>query len=242
MRAACAGKALFDGHYLPAYFCRSFYKHMLNKKCSTHDAESLDPSLYTNLQKILEFPLDDLGLTDLTFSVETDEFGRHKVNDLLPGGRHLAVTDANKALYVQLICQRKIAGGIQRQLEAFLSGFHELIPPTLISIFDDKVHTCSGAATASSELSFSFGVWRQRRIVRASVDLFRSWSCFSRDCRPSACKTCAKTRSTSTTVKTSSRSLGSGRSVSLTLFGSFSVSVSLALCLSGKAARLPPRR
>lgn len=112
---------------------------MLNKKCSMRDAESLDPSLYSNLQKILEYPLEDLALTDLTFSVETDEFGKHKVNDLLPGGRHVPVTDANKALYVQLMCQRKIAGGIQKQLEAFLSGFHELIPPSLISIFDDKV-------------------------------------------------------------------------------------------------------
>ncbi|OEH77105.1 uba ts-n domain-containing protein [Cyclospora cayetanensis] len=83
------GKALFDGHYLPAYFCRSFYKHMLNKKCSMRDAESLDPSLYSNLQKILEYPLEDLALSDLTFSVETDEFGKHKVNDLLPGGRHI---------------------------------------------------------------------------------------------------------------------------------------------------------
>lgn len=36
------------------------------------------------------------------------------------------------------MCQRKIVGGIQQQLEAFLSGFHELIPPALISVFDDK--------------------------------------------------------------------------------------------------------
>lgn len=112
---------------------------MLNKKCCMRDAESLDPSLYANLQKILDHPLEDLGLTDLAFSVETDEFGRHKVNDLLPGGRHIPVTDSNKLLYVQLMCQRKIAGGIQRQLEAFLTGFHELVPPSLISIFDDKV-------------------------------------------------------------------------------------------------------
>lgn len=50
----------------------------------------------------------------------------------------LQVTDANKHLYIQLMCQRKIVGGIQQQLEAFLSGFHELIPPALISVFDDK--------------------------------------------------------------------------------------------------------
>ena len=133
------GKALFDGHYLPAYFCRSFYKHMLNKKCSMRDAESLDPSLYSNLQKILDYSLEELGLTDLTFSIETDEFGKHKVNDLIPGGRYINVTNCNKLLYVQLMCQRKIAGGIHKQLEAFLNGFHELVPPSLISIFDDKV-------------------------------------------------------------------------------------------------------
>ncbi|KFG37142.1 putative ubiquitin-protein ligase [Toxoplasma gondii GAB2-2007-GAL-DOM2] len=131
------GKALFDGQHLNAYFCRSFYKHMLGRRCVTADAESIDPTLYNNLLKMLQYSLEDLGL-ELTFSTEVDEFGMHRIEDLIPNGRTIPVTDANKHLYVQLICQRKIVGGIQQQLEAFLSGFHELIPPALISIFDDK--------------------------------------------------------------------------------------------------------
>lgn len=65
-----AGKALFDGQHLNAYFCRSFYKHMLGRRCVTADAESIDPTLYNNLQKMLHYSLEDLGL-ELTFRYQS---------------------------------------------------------------------------------------------------------------------------------------------------------------------------
>ncbi|KAF8819368.1 HECT-domain (ubiquitin-transferase) domain-containing protein [Cardiosporidium cionae] len=131
------GKALYDGQHLEAYFCRSFYKHMLGRKTLPSDAESVDPELYSNLQKVMEYSLEDLGL-ELYFSTEMDEFGSTKTVDLIPNGRNTPVTDQNKQKYVQLICEHKVSNAIREQLDSFLSGFHELIPPSLISIFDDK--------------------------------------------------------------------------------------------------------
>ena len=46
---------------------------------------------------------------------------------------------ANKHEYIQKMCEFKITLGIKPQLEAFLSGFHELIPLKHLSPFDDKV-------------------------------------------------------------------------------------------------------
>ena len=60
------------------------------------------------------------------------------VEDLIENGRTIPVTEANKAKYVHLLCNHKMARGIKTQIECFLSGFFELIPKTLIAIFDSK--------------------------------------------------------------------------------------------------------
>jgi E3 ubiquitin-protein ligase HUWE1 len=38
-----------------------------------------------------------MGVVDLTFSVEIDQFGRNTLYDLVPNGRNIVVTDENKA-------------------------------------------------------------------------------------------------------------------------------------------------
>lgn len=60
------------------------------------------------------------------------------VEDLIPNGRTIPVTEANKTKYVHLICNHKMSRGIKAQIESFLSGFFELIPKSLIAIFDSK--------------------------------------------------------------------------------------------------------
>ena len=131
------GKAVADGHLFDAHFTRSFYKHMLGLQVAVEDMEAADPEFYKNLKQILSHSLDDLGL-DLTFSAESREFGREETRDLVPDGRHLAVTDENKAEYVALMCRHRMTSGIHAQIEAFLGGFHDLVPPELISIFNEK--------------------------------------------------------------------------------------------------------
>ena len=46
--------------------------------------------------------------------------------------------EENKSEYVQLISYAKMATSVEKQLENFLEGFHEFIPPRLIRIFDEK--------------------------------------------------------------------------------------------------------
>lgn len=130
------GKAVCDGHLLDAHFTRSFYKHMLGVPVTYHDVEGMDPEYYKNLQQILEYPLDDLGL-DLTFSAEASVFGQVEIVDLIPDGRNIPVTDENKMDYVRLITHHRMTSSIQPQIDAFLEGFHDLVPPELISIFNE---------------------------------------------------------------------------------------------------------
>jgi len=131
------GKAVIDGFLLDAHFTRSLYKHMLGVKPSHHDMQAIDPDYYKNLQMILEHNLAHLSL-DLTFSTEDYTFGRKTTRDLIPNGRNIPVTEETKAKYVDLVCQHRITTAIEKQIKAFLEGFHELVERDLISIFTAK--------------------------------------------------------------------------------------------------------
>jgi len=129
------GKAVLDGFLLDAHFTRSLYKHMLGIKPTYQDMQAIDPDYYKNLKMILEYNLDDIGLDHLTFSTEDHSFGRIQTIDLIPNGRNIFVAEATKEKYVNKVCQYRMTTSIQKQIKAYLDGFHELVKPELISIF-----------------------------------------------------------------------------------------------------------
>jgi hypothetical protein len=71
------GKALHDGQLMDAYFTRSFYKHMLGLAITYEDIEAVDPEYFKNLKWMLEHDITDV--LDLSFTAETDFFGRKQV-------------------------------------------------------------------------------------------------------------------------------------------------------------------
>lgn len=129
-------KAIYDNKLLDCYFTRSFYKHILGKAVKYTDMESEDYAFYQGLVFLLEHNVNELG-TELTFSLEIQEFGVTEIRDLVPDGRNIIVTEENKHEYVKLVCQEKMTGSIKKQLHSFLEGFYEIIPKHLISIFNE---------------------------------------------------------------------------------------------------------
>lgn len=132
------GKAITDGQLLDAHFTRSFYKHMLGLPVTYHDIEAVDPTFYKSLNDILNMEIDDLYL-ELYFVAEQENLlgGTTTEVELVPGGKDIVVTDANKWEYVQLISAHKMTSSILAQTNAFLAGFHDLVPPSLISLFSE---------------------------------------------------------------------------------------------------------
>lgn len=53
------------------------------------DIEAVDPDFYKNLRWMLENDITDV--LDLTFSEETDYFGKKNLVELKPGGAHIKV-------------------------------------------------------------------------------------------------------------------------------------------------------
>jgi E3 ubiquitin-protein ligase HUWE1 len=73
-----------------------------------------------------------------TFSITNDYFGRPEEVELIPGGKDIDVTNENKEYYVERKAYFHLYKNIQKQMDAFLEGFYELIPRDLISVFTYK--------------------------------------------------------------------------------------------------------
>ncbi|KAL8707322.1 MAG: hypothetical protein Q9220_007634 [cf. Caloplaca sp. 1 TL-2023] len=130
------GKALYEGRALDCHFSRAVYKRILGKSVSIKDMETLDLDYYKSLLWMLENDITEI-ITE-TFSTETDDFGVTEIVDLIENGRNIPVTEDNKHEYVQRVVEYRLTGSVQEQLEKFLGGFHDVVSPELIAIFNEQ--------------------------------------------------------------------------------------------------------
>ncbi|KAG6813610.1 hypothetical protein H0H92_009227 [Tricholoma furcatifolium] len=132
----CLGLGIFHRRFLDAYFIVSFYKMILKKKVTLLDLESVDAELYRGMNWMLE--KDITGVIDETFTTVEERFGEMVTIELKPGGNDIPVTEENKKEYVEAIVEHRISKRVKEQFEAFMSGFSELIPLDLITVFDER--------------------------------------------------------------------------------------------------------
>ena len=130
------GKALYEGRVLDCHFSRAVYRKMLGKPVTLKDIESIDLKYYNSLVWMLENEIENAIFE--TFSIEREEFGVVNTIDLIENGRNILVNDTNKQEYVQLVAEWKMIGSVKEQLDNFLSGFHDIVPESLISIFNEQ--------------------------------------------------------------------------------------------------------
>ena len=147
------GKALYENRVLDCHFSRAVYKRILGQPVSMKDMETVDLEYSKNMEWMLNNDITDI-ITE-TFSITQDNFGVAEIVDLVENGRNIAVTEENKNEYVRLVIEYRLTGSVQKQLESFLKGkpgdynllrpvrtnvalgFHDIVPPELISIFDE---------------------------------------------------------------------------------------------------------
>lgn len=130
------GLAIFHRRFLDAFFIGALYKMMLNKAVALSDMEGVDADFHRSLQWMLNNPIE--GVLEQTFSTEDERFGQTTIEDLKPGGRDIDVTDVNKKEYVDMMVKWRIQKRIDEQFQAFITGFHELIPAELVNVFDER--------------------------------------------------------------------------------------------------------
>ncbi|PPQ89104.1 hypothetical protein CVT25_006476 [Psilocybe cyanescens] len=132
----CLGLGIFHRRFLDAYFIVSFYKMILKKKVTLSDLESVDVELHRGMTWMLENDITDI--IDETFTTTEERFGEMVTVELKPGGEEIPVTEENKKEYVESVVEYRISKRVKEQFEAFMSGFSELIPQDLITVFDER--------------------------------------------------------------------------------------------------------
>ncbi|WYZ41671.1 hypothetical protein EsH8_V_000566 [Colletotrichum jinshuiense] len=131
------GLAIFHRRFLDAFFIGALYKMILGKSVVLADMEGVDADFHRSLQWMLDNDISG-GILEQTFSTEDERFGVMTVEDLIPDGRNIDVTNDNKKEYVDLMVKWRIEKRIAEQFQAFKDGFHELIPQDLINVFDER--------------------------------------------------------------------------------------------------------
>ncbi|KAL2162419.1 hypothetical protein VTH06DRAFT_7332 [Thermothelomyces fergusii] len=131
------GLAIFHRRFLDAFFIGALYKMILGKNVVLADMEGVDADFHRSLQWMLDNDISG-GILEQTFSTEDERFGVVTVEDLIPNGRNIEVTNENKKEYVDLMVKWRIQKRVSEQFEAFMEGFHDLIPQELIGVFDER--------------------------------------------------------------------------------------------------------
>lgn len=92
-----------------------------------YDLQFFDALLYQSLNLLLS--TEDVDTLGLTFEVETH-------HELVENGASVPVTCENKRDFVERYWQWKLCGQVATRLAAVTKGMYEVIPQTLLSVFD----------------------------------------------------------------------------------------------------------
>ncbi|KAL3077143.1 hypothetical protein niasHS_013132 [Heterodera schachtii] len=129
--------ALFHGKFIYSGFTLPFYKKMLNRKITLKDLESVDTEFYNSIVWIRDNDIDECDM-ELYFVVDYDLLGEVKTHELKENGTEIAVTEANKNEYIELLVEWRFNRGIEQQTVAFFNGFTSVFPLQWLQYFDER--------------------------------------------------------------------------------------------------------
>lgn len=119
---------------MKGHMVQTFYKHLLGWPVTFLDLEHLDPAYYKSIKALME--MDDVEYACLDFTVVEDVMGIHKTVELIPNGESVDVTNKNIVQYLEAVLDYRLVGRVRNQLREMLLGFTDVIPPSLLTIFD----------------------------------------------------------------------------------------------------------
>ncbi|GAB9468591.1 Hect e3 ubiquitin ligase [Globisporangium polare] len=125
------GKAILEGLVFETNMALPLIKHFLGVPITFSDLEFLDEELYRSAVWIRDN--DNVDSICVTFSVQNTD---GEVVDLKPNGSEIDVTDENKMEYLALMLRYRMLGSVSDQLAAMLTGLYEIIPKSMLSVFD----------------------------------------------------------------------------------------------------------
>lgn len=128
------GKALFDGHLVSGHMVRHMYKHMLGWPVMFDDLKLPDEEYYHSLKSLLEVDTVEDLCVDFTFTESA--LGENRIVELMEGGKDVPVTNDNLPDFLEANLKFHLLDRVKPQLTELLLGFYDVIPESLLTIFD----------------------------------------------------------------------------------------------------------
>ncbi|XP_045600772.2 ubiquitin-protein ligase E3C [Procambarus clarkii] len=132
------GKALYENLLVEVPLAGYFVSKLLGRSSSSvefHHLDSLDPELCRNLLylKTYQGDVQDLGLD---FTVLNSDLGQNTIEELIPNGSNVAVTNENRIEYIYRMADYKLNKQIAKQSQAFKKGVADVVPLEWLQMFD----------------------------------------------------------------------------------------------------------
>ncbi|CDH13011.1 related to E3 ubiquitin-protein ligase HUL5 [Zygosaccharomyces bailii ISA1307] len=130
------GKCLYDHVLIDVTFADFFLKKLLNYSTrftsSIDDMCSLDPTLYSNLVKLLSMSAEEIDALELSFEVSSET----GPVELVPHGSQLRVQKDNVLFYIVKVADYKLNQSLFKQVFNFHGGISMIIAPHWMEMFN----------------------------------------------------------------------------------------------------------
>jgi E3 ubiquitin-protein ligase HUWE1 len=103
------------------------------KSIGLEDLKSYDPQIYQSLNYIANDPNVDFKECDLKFTIMKEDGSEI---ELIPNGANIPVTKQRRKEYVRRVARHYLLDECRESMKAFLQGFYQVVPKSLISVFD----------------------------------------------------------------------------------------------------------
>eukprot|EP01128_Nolandella_sp_AFSM9_P008683 TRINITY_DN5371_c0_g1_i1.p1 TRINITY_DN5371_c0_g1~~TRINITY_DN5371_c0_g1_i1.p1 ORF type:complete len:1070 (-),score=118.80 TRINITY_DN5371_c0_g1_i1:77-3217(-) len=141
------GLALYNSVLIPVAFPQLLFKKLL-KSCpgasyarrheyvlGLADVQETFPTIGKNLKFLLEFE-GDVSAFEQMFETSYDNYGRMETVELIPGGSHEPVTNANRDSFVAKYVEYLVTTSVAPQFEAFRRGFMMVSGGPVLDLFN----------------------------------------------------------------------------------------------------------
>lgn len=135
------GKALYENLLVELPLAEFFLSKLAGKKSTVdvHQLASLDPVLHHNLLGLKSYEDGgDVAELGLDFTVVSNELGGARVEELIPNGANVPVTNANRMEYIRQMADYKLNRQIRQQCAAFRRGLSNVVTVEWLYMFSNK--------------------------------------------------------------------------------------------------------
>ncbi|GAA5925096.1 hypothetical protein JCM3775_006364 [Rhodotorula graminis] len=132
------GLAVYNSATLDLPLPLAIYKKLSFEPLGLADLAQVQPALARGLQQLLDYDGADGTVEDVfcrAFVGAYEAWGETVEEELVEGGREVAVTEENRKDYVRLLVDFLLSKSVSPQFDAFAEGFHEVCAGSALSLF-----------------------------------------------------------------------------------------------------------